>query len=74
MDAQLVRDKHKKYLFPCVSNYYQEPTGAFKTGQIPGFKIVEIHETEKYARKQLALLANEKAAKSPLNKNTYFLN
>ena len=25
MDAQLVRDKHKQYLFPCVANYYHEP-------------------------------------------------
>ena len=25
MDAQLVRDKHKRYLFPCVTNYYDEP-------------------------------------------------
>jgi alanine-glyoxylate transaminase/(R)-3-amino-2-methylpropionate-pyruvate transaminase len=25
MDAQRVRDKHSKYLFPCVANYYREP-------------------------------------------------
>ena len=25
MDAQLVRDKHKQYLFRCVTNYYDEP-------------------------------------------------